>query len=142
AADGSGNFKTVQEAIMAVPISASRNWTTMRVKRGTYRALIYVQRERGRIRLVGEDAEKTVLTFDLHANLPSADGKKIGTFRTPSVQIDADEFIAENLTFENTAGPVGQALAVRIDGDRVEFRNCRFLGWQDTILANRGRQFF
>ena len=70
------------------------------------------------------------------------DGKIIGTFRTASTFIDADDFTAENLTFENSAGPVGQALAIRIEGDRVAFRNCRFLGWQDTILANRGRHYF
>jgi pectinesterase len=70
------------------------------------------------------------------------DGKPIGTFRTPSTVIDADDFTAENLTFENSAGPVGQALALRVDGDRVVFRNCRFLGWQDTIFLNRGRQYF
>jgi pectinesterase len=56
--------------------------------------------------------------------------------------IDADDFTAENLTFENSAGPVGQALAIRVDGDRAVFRNCRFLGWQDTIFLNRGRQYF
>ena len=56
--------------------------------------------------------------------------------------IDADDFAAENLTFENSAGPVGQALALRVDGDRVVFRNSRFLGWQDTIFLNRGRQYF
>ena len=63
-------------------------------------------------------------------------------FKTPSTTIDADDFTAENLTFENSAGPVGQALAIRVDGDRASFRNCRFLGWQDTILLNRGRQYF
>jgi pectinesterase len=56
--------------------------------------------------------------------------------------VDADDFSAENLTFENSAGPVGQALAVRLDGDRLAFKNCRFLGWQDTILDNRGRHYF
>src|SRR6266404_1180700 len=66
----------------------------------------------------------------------------IGTFRTPSTIIDADDFTVENITFENSAGPVGQALALRVDGDRVVFRNCRFLGWQDTILLNHGRQYF
>jgi pectinesterase len=66
----------------------------------------------------------------------------MGTFRTASTVIDADDFTAENVTFENSAGPVGQALAIRIEGDRVAFRNCRFLGWQDTVLANRGRQYF
>lgn len=142
AADGSGDFKSVQKAIMAVPISTLRNWSTIHIKPGVYKELIYVQRERGLIRLVGEDAEKTVLTFGLHANLKGLDGKPIGTFRTPSAAIDADDFTAENITFENSAGPVGQALAIRIDGDRVAFRHCRFLGWQDTILANRGRQYF
>ena len=73
---------------------------------------------------------------------PAPDGKPIGTFRTPSTTIDADDFTAENITFENSAGPVGQALAIRVDGDRAVFRNCRFLGWQDTILLNRGRQYF
>ncbi|MGH9801337.1 MAG: pectinesterase family protein, partial [Blastocatellia bacterium] len=70
------------------------------------------------------------------------EGKPIGTFRTPTAQIDGDGFSAENITFENSAGPVGQALALRVDGDRVSFKNCRFLGWQDTILLNRGRQYF
>jgi pectinesterase len=74
--------------------------------------------------------------------MTNVDGKPIGTFKTPSTTIDADDFSAENLTFANSAGPVGQALAIRVDGDRAGFRNCRFLGWQDTILLNRGRQYF
>ena len=74
--------------------------------------------------------------------MPGPDGKPIGTFRTASTFIDADNFTARNLTFENSAGPVGQALAIRIYGHRVSFYNCRFLGWQDTILANRGRHYF
>jgi pectinesterase len=101
-----------------------------------------VQREKRFVHLVGEDAEKTVLTYNLNAKMVGPDGKPISTFRTPSTVIDADDFTAENLTFENSAGPVGQALALRVDGDRVVFRNCRFLGWQDTILLNRGRQYF
>jgi pectinesterase len=101
-----------------------------------------VQREKHFVRLVGDDAGRTVLTYDLNANLVGANGKPIGTFRTASTVIDADDFTAENITFANSAGPVGQALAIRVDGDRVVFRNCRFLGWQDTILLNRGRQYF
>ena len=91
---------------------------------------------------MGEDAAKTILTFDLHANMTGTDGKPITTFRTPSTQIDADDVTLENITFQNSAGPVGQALAIRVDGDRIVFRRCRFLGWQDTILLNRGRQYF
>ncbi|MGD9634800.1 MAG: pectinesterase family protein [Pirellulales bacterium] len=142
AADGSGQFTKVQDAIMSVPNGTAENPVFIRIKPGTYKELIYVQREKRFFHLVGEDAKTTILTYDLHANLPGADGKPIGTFRTPSVTIDADDFTAENLTCENSAGPVGQALALRVDGDRAAFRNCRFLGNQDTILLNRGRQYF
>jgi pectinesterase len=143
AADGSSQFKSVQEAINAVPqTTRSTNPTIIQIKPGIYKELIYVQREKRFVRLVGEDAEKTVLTYNLHANMPGPDGKPIGTFRTPSTVIDADDFTAENITFENSAGPVGQALAIRVDGDRVVFRHCRFLGWQDTVLLNHGRQYF
>ena len=142
AADGSGQFTSVQAAIMAVPISASTNWSTIRIKPGVYKELIYVQRERGLIHLVGDDRRTTTITFNLHANVPGPDGKPIGTFRTSTAVTDADDFAVENVTFENSAGPVGQALALRVDGDRVAFRHCRFLGWQDTILLNRGRHYF
>ena len=116
----------------------------IRIKPGIYKELIHVQRERREFtfRLVGDDPEKTILTYNLQANLPGPDGQPIGTFHTPSTTIDADDFTAENLTFENSAGTVGQALAIRVDGDHATFRNCRFLGWQDTILLNRGRQYF
>jgi pectinesterase len=143
ASDGSGDYRTVQDAINAVPqnTSASNRWVIF-IKAGTYRELIYVQREKRFVTLVGEDPARTVLTYNLNANMTGVDGKPIGTFRTPSTVIDADDFTAENITFENSAGPVGQALALRVDGDRVVFRNCRFLGWQDTIFLNRGRQYF
>src|SRR5215468_12257001 len=143
AADGSGDYKTIQEAINAVPqtTSESHRWLIF-VKAGVYREVVYIQREKRFVSLVGEDPIRTVITYNLNANMIGTDGKPIGTFRTPSVYIDADDFTAENLTFENSAGPVGQALAIRLDGDRSVFRNCRFLGWQDTILDNRGRHYF
>lgn len=142
ALDGSGQFKSVQEAIMSVPAGTAQNPVVIHISPGIYKELIYIQHEKRFFRLVGEDPNKTVLTFDLHANLIGKDNKPIGTFRTPSTVIDADDFMAENITFENNAGPVGQALAIRVDGDRAVFRNCRFLGWQDTVFLNRGRQYF
>jgi pectinesterase len=143
AQDGSGQFKTVQEAINASPqwASAERPWT-IHVKPGTYKELIYIQREKRHVRLVGGDAEKTIITYNLAASNIGTDGKPIGTFRTPTVYVDADLITFENLTFENSFGRGSQALAIRIDGDRVRFRNCRFLGFQDTILGNRGRHYF
>jgi len=142
ALDGTAQYKTVQEAVMSVPAGSPQNHVIIKIKAGVYKELIYVQREKRFFHLVGEDPEKTILTYDLYAGMIGLDGKPIGTFRTPSTYVDADDFTAENITFENTAGPKGQALAIRVDGDRVAFRNCRFLGWQDTILIDRGRHYF
>lgn len=142
AADGSAPFKSVQAAIMSVPSGSRDNPVIIHIAPGIYKELIYIQREKSYFRLEGTDPTNTILTFDLYAGITNAEGHPIGTFKTPSTTIDADDFCAENLTFENSAGPVGQALAIRVDGDRASFRNCRFLGWQDTILLNRGRQYF
>lgn len=127
---------------MSVPSGSPTKPVIIHIKAGTYKELIYIQHEKRFFHLVGEGADKTILTFDLHANMIGSNGKPISTFRTPSTIIDADDVTLENLTFENSAGPVGQALAIRVDGDRIVFRHCRFLGWQDTILLNRGRQYF
>ena len=145
ASDGTGQYTTVRAAIDAAPQfthAAAGRWTIL-VKAGTYREIIYIQREKRFISLVGEDAEKTVITFDLYNDYPAPDGKPTATFRTPTVILDADDFTIENLTIANTAGPKkGQALAIRVDGDRATFRRCRFLGYQDTLLVNRGRHYF
>jgi len=142
AADGSAPFKSVQAAVMSVPSGSNTNPVIIHIKPGIYRELIYLQREKRFFKFLGERATNTVLTFGLYAGLTNFDGKPIGTFHTASATIDADDFTAENLTFENSAGAVGQALAIRVDGDRARFHNCRFLGWQDTVLLNRGRQYF
>ncbi len=145
AADGSGQYTSVRAAIDAAPQlthAGAGHWTIF-VKAGIYREIVYIQREKRFISLVGEDAERTTITFDLFNDFPAADGKPIATFRTPTVYLDADDFTVENITFANTAGAAkGQALAIRVDGDRAIFRRCRFLGWQDTILVNRGRHYF
>jgi pectinesterase len=142
AADGSGQFTNVQAAIMSMPAGTRAHPVVIHIKPGIYKELVYVQREKSFFKLVGEDPATTVITYNLSAHLTNFDGKPIGTFHTPSTTIDADDFTAENITFENSAGAVGQALAIRVDGDRAVFRHCRFLGWQDTILLNRGRQYF
>lgn len=140
--DGGADFTRIQDAIMAVPSGQPDSPVTIHVKAGVYREIVYVQREKRHIRLIGEGPESTRLVHDLHANMTGLDGRPIGTFRTPTLTIDADDFEVRGLTVENAAGPVGQALAMRVDGDRVIFRNCHFLGWQDTLFLNRGRQYF
>lgn len=143
AADGTGDYTTIQAAIDAVPQNtrADRRWR-IAVRNGRYREVVYVQREKRFVHLIGEDSGQSVLSFDLRASANGPNGTPMGTFRTPTLQIDADDFTLENLTVENSAGAVGQALAVRVDGDRVIFRKVRLLGWQDTVFLNRGRQYF
>lgn len=142
AQDGSGHFTTIQAAMAKIGMGSPEKPATIYVKKGVYRELVYAQREKRYVRLIGEDPESTVLVYGLHANMTGLDGEKIGTFRTPTFHIDADDFTVENLTIQNDAGPIGQALAVAVHGDRVVFRNCRFLGHQDTVFLNRGRQYF
>ncbi|MGH7977755.1 MAG: pectinesterase family protein [Limisphaerales bacterium] len=142
AADGSAHFKSVQAAIMSVPSGTAANPVIIHVKNGIYHELIYLQREKSWFHLIGDDARRTIITFNLYAGMTNLDGKPLGTFKTPTATIDADHFTAENITFQNAAGPVGQALAIRVDGDHAIFRHCRFLGWQDTMLLNRGHQYF
>jgi pectinesterase len=84
AADGSAPFQSVQEAIMAVPAGTRSNPVIIHIQPGTYRELIYIQREKRFFKLVGTDAEKTVLAFNLYVGITHAGGHPIGTFKTPA----------------------------------------------------------
>lgn len=141
AADGAGDFVTVQAAVDAVSEGNAKP-VTIAIAPGTYKERIVVPKSKRFITLKGQDAGSTVLTFDLYASMKGSDGKEIGTFRTPSVTIEADDFTAENITFENTAGDVGQAVALSVLGDRAVFRDCRLLGWQDTLYDHTGRHYY
>ena len=140
-ADGSADYTTVQAAVDAVG-ELNTVPTVIEIKPGTYKEIIVVPRSKRFLTFRGVDAKRTVLTNDLYAGMKDEDGHELGTFRTPSVTIEADDFTAEGITFKNTAGDVGQALAVTVLGDRVVFRNCRFLGWQDTLLDQAGRHYY
>lgn len=134
AKDGSGDFGTVQEAIDAVP-SFRKNVTTIFVKKGVYREKIVLAAPKQYIKLVGEDKFNTILTFDDFAQKKNVFGEEIGTSGSSSFYCIGDGFIAENITFENSAGPVGQAVAIWIGADKATFINCRFLGFQDTLYT-------
>jgi pectinesterase len=135
AQNGSGNYKTVQEAIDAVP-DKSTTVTEIFVKKGTYKERIVVAKSKINITLIGEDAKATILTYDNYAAKLDTAGKPLGTSRTASFYVYGAGFTAKNITFENSAGPVGQALAIYVAGDEAAFFNCRFLGFQDTIYTN------
>lgn len=140
AADGSGDFKTVQEALNAATGDKDSRYV-VHIKPGSYKEKLVIPGDKGAITFQGDDAEKTVLTFDDYAKT-MRDGKEVGTSGSATILIQANDFEARNITFENSAGPVGQAVAVNVWSDRAVFRKCRFLGWQDTLLTNRNRQYF
>ncbi|HEY5825074.1 MAG TPA: pectinesterase family protein [Cyclobacteriaceae bacterium] len=143
AKDGSGDFKTVQEAINAVP-DYRKNRTVIAIKNGIYKEKLTLPASKTNVTFRGEEAEMTILTYDDYASKKNRFGEEMGTTGSSSFYVFGDGFQAENITFENSSGPVGQAVAVRIDGDLVTFTNCRFLGFQDTLYPHgeKSRQHF
>ena len=137
AKDGSGDCLTVQDAIDAVPYY-SKEETTIYIRPGTYREKVTVPANRQKIRMVGDDALTTVITWDDYALKPDSHGNPMGTSATSTVFIYGDDFLAENITFENSAGEgreIAQACAITVDADRAAFLGCRFIANQDTIYT-------
>jgi pectinesterase len=110
------------------------------IKPGTYPGQIIVPKTKTHIKFSGEEMENTILTYPL--NVQETNAETIWPYKGTGVIVLGDDFRAENLTFQNTSGDHGQALALRVDGDRAEFNHCRMLGWQDTLMLNNGRQYF
>lgn len=127
--DGTGNFRTLQEAIESA--RAFMDYTvTIYVKNGVYKEKVIVPSWVENIDIIGEDRDKTIITYDDHANI-----NKMGTFRTYTVKVDGSDITFKNLTIENNAAQLGQAVALHTEGDRLKFINCRILGNQDTIYT-------
>ncbi|MFD2942433.1 pectinesterase family protein [Flavobacterium notoginsengisoli] len=141
--NGTGNFKTVQEAFNSVA-SLKTTETRIFVKNGIYKEKLELSLDKNKITLIGESKEKVILTYDDYASKSNGAGGTIGTSGSASFIITGNDFKAQNITFENASGPVGQAVAVRIDGDRVFFDNCKFLGFQDTLYPreSKSRQYY
>ncbi|MCR8666784.1 pectinesterase family protein [Aestuariibaculum sp. M13] len=142
-ANNNGDFSAVQAAINAVP-DFRKNETRIFIKNGIYKEKLVLPASKTNITFVGEDKFKTILTYDDFAQKHNSFGEEMGTTGSTSFFIFGDNFKAENLTFENSAGSLGQAVAVRVDGDKVIFNNCRFLGNQDTLYChgNDSRQYY
>ena len=127
--DGTGNFRTLQEAIESA--RAFMDYTvTIYVKNGVYKEKVIVPSWVENIDIIGEDRDKTIITYDDHANI-----NKMGTFRTYTVKVEGRDITFKNLTIENNAAQLGQAVALHTEGDRLKFINCRILGNQDTIYT-------
>lgn len=138
AADGSGQFTHIQDAIDAMrayPLAP----ITLYIRNGIYREKILLPTTNTDVSFIGESADSTIIIFNDYS------GKGIlNTFTSYTAKISGNRFYAENISFVNDAGTVGQALALYVDADQAVFRNCRFIGNQDTIFAagERSRQYF
>jgi pectin methylesterase-like acyl-CoA thioesterase len=154
ARDGTGEFRTVTEAI-EVCRAFMEYHKVIYIKKGTYKEKVIIPQWLQNIELCGESREETVITYDDHANL-RMDGNywptelkaqllemgnrpNLGTFRSFTVRIDANDITLKNLTVENNAAKLGQAVAIHTQGDRLRFINCRFLGNQDTVYTGMPR---
>lgn len=141
AQDGSGDFTKIQPAIDACK-SFPDERVTVYIKNGVYNEKVRVPACNTKLSLVGESTEKTIITFnDCFGTINRG---RNSTFFTYTMLVEADDFYAENLTIENSAGPVGQAVALHVEGDRCAFRNCRIAGNQDTLYAagEKSRLYF
>jgi pectinesterase len=139
AADGSGDYRTIQEAVMAVR-DFMQVRATIFIKNGTYHEKLVIPSQKTNIALVGESRDGVIITYGDY----SGDAEKHSTYTSSTVRVQGNDFSAENVTFENSAGRVGQAVALHVEGDRAVFRNCRMLGNQDTLFLaiENSRQYY
>lgn len=131
--DGTGDFIKIQDAIDATKAFPD-NRITIFIKNGVYREKVRIPSWNNMLSIIGEDVEKTIIVWDDYFDR-IARGRN-STFFTYTFKVEANEFYAENLTIENAAGPVGQAVALHVEGNRCTFNNCRILGNQDTAYLN------
>ncbi|RDX97265.1 Pectinesterase 2.1, partial [Mucuna pruriens] len=136
AKDGSGNFNTVAEAVASAP-DKSKTRFVIYVKKGTYKENVEIGKKKKNVMLVGDGMDATIIT----GNLNYIDGT--GTFKTATVAAVGDGFIAQDIWFQNTAGPEKhQAVALRVGADQSVINRCRIDAFQDTLYAHSNRQFY
>lgn len=130
--NGTGNYRNIQEALDEIRAFNPEGWVTVFIKNSVYKEKLVLPTHLTQVRLIGEDKDKTIITYDDHANIDN-----MGTFNSYSFLIRGNDIVLENLTIENAAAPLGQAVACHVEGDRIVFKNCRLLGNQDTLYAGR-----
>lgn len=137
--DGKSDFASIQEAIMSVR-DYKPTRTTIYVKRGTYNEKVLVPANKCDITIIGEDIDKVKITYSDFATL-----NNMGMFNTWTCRVDGSGIRMENLTIENAAGRVGQAVCLHVEGDRCEFTDIKLIGNQSTLFnggTSCSRQYF
>lgn len=129
ARDGTGDYRSLTEAMEGIRAFMDYKVTVF-IKNGTYKEKVIIPSWLENVDFVGESIENTIITYDDHANI-----NKMGTFRTYTVKVEGNTITFKNLTIENNAARLGQAVALHTEGDRLVFIDCRFLGNQDTVYT-------
>ena len=136
--DGTGQFRTIGEAV-EVCRAFMEYHKVIYVKNGVYKEKLVIPSWLTNIEVCGESAEKTIITYDDHANIRlTATNLPMGTFRTYTVKVEGSDITFKNITIENNAAKLGQAVALHTEGDRLLFVGCRLLGNQDTVYTGVG----
>jgi len=141
AKDGSGDFTSIQEAIYSAKAFPYQR-IVIHIKNGVYYEKVHVYSWNTQVSLIGESKEGTIISYGDYFN--KIDLGRNSTFFTSTVLVEGNDFVAKNLTIENTSGEVGQAVALSVNATRCYFENCAFLGFQDTLYtAGEGsKQYF
>ena len=135
ARDGTGQFRTIDGAIEVCRAFMDYHKVIF-IKKGTYKEKLIIPQWLQNIELCGEDMNETIITYDDHANIKTQERPNgIGTFRTYTLKIEANDITLKNLTIENNSARLGQGVALHTEGDRLIFINCRFIGHQDTVYT-------
>ncbi|XP_050891756.1 probable pectinesterase 53 [Lathyrus oleraceus] len=143
--DGNSNFTTITEALSSIQLQNTRR-VILLIGPGVYREKIVIPKTLPFITFLGDATNLSVISWNDSSSTIGSDGHPLGTFNTPTVAVNADYFIAINITFENSASYFGkkveQAVALRISGNKAAFYGCSFFGVQDTLYDHKGLHFF
>lgn len=149
AKDGSGDYTSIQQAINACR-DLGQVVVTIHISNGVYKEKLVIPSEKTNLKLVGENKEQTIITYNdysgkvIPAGMEIQGKEKYSTFTSYTMLVQGNDITLENLTIENSSGPVGQAVALHAEGDRIYVKNCRIVSHQDTLLVTRAgaRQYF
>lgn len=137
ASDGSGNYTRIQDAINAAPSGRTSSFTIF-IKNGVYQEKVTIPSSKPFLKLIGESVGNTIVIWNDYAALLTGCSTTLGTQNSAGFSINATDFTALNITFVNAYGDGSQAVTVLVNADRAAFRNCRFLGNQDTLYLKGG----
>ena len=146
AQDGSGDYANIQAAIDAIPVN-NKEAITVFIKNGRYKEVVTIPNNKPFVHIIGEDAEKTIITYDNYAGRDNGVGGTLGTSGSASVYLRANDTKVENITIENSFDETiktdgKQAVAAYVSGERMYFKQVRFIGNQDTLYTHSGTHFY